>query len=142
MNTFLPYPNFRRSAQVLDRQRLGKQRVEASQILDVLGGRKSGWSRHPAVLMWMGYVGALRVYYNCMLEEWAERGYRNIKLQPVTQDCFRVPQWLGDEALHASHRAALLAKNPEWYGQFGWIEEPKIQYVWPGRSHGLEGSAR
>jgi len=29
MQTFLPYPDFARSAAVLDRQRLGKQRLEA-----------------------------------------------------------------------------------------------------------------
>lgn len=33
VNTFLVDPDFRRSAQKLDRQRLGKQRVEAMQIL-------------------------------------------------------------------------------------------------------------
>ena len=33
MQTFLPYPDFARSAAVLDRQRLGKQRVEVLQIL-------------------------------------------------------------------------------------------------------------
>ena len=29
MQTFLPYSNFKKSAKCLDRQRLGKQRVEA-----------------------------------------------------------------------------------------------------------------
>jgi len=33
MQTFLPYPNFDASAAVLDDRRLGKQRVEAKQIL-------------------------------------------------------------------------------------------------------------
>lgn len=33
MQTFLPYPDFARSAACLDRQRLGKQRLEAFQIL-------------------------------------------------------------------------------------------------------------
>jgi len=32
MNTFLPYPDFVKSAQCLDYRRLGKQRVEAWQI--------------------------------------------------------------------------------------------------------------
>ena len=30
MQTFLPYPDFKRSAEALDRQRLGKQRSSAS----------------------------------------------------------------------------------------------------------------
>ena len=36
MQTFLPYPAFDLSAQVLDRQRLGKQRVETLQVLKAL----------------------------------------------------------------------------------------------------------
>lgn len=35
MITFLPYSDFQQSAQVLDRQRLGKQRLEAKQILEI-----------------------------------------------------------------------------------------------------------
>ena len=33
MQTFMPYPDYSESARCLDRQRLGKQRVEAFQIL-------------------------------------------------------------------------------------------------------------
>lgn len=33
MQTFLPYPDFCGTALVLDRKRLGKQRVEALQVL-------------------------------------------------------------------------------------------------------------
>ena len=33
MQTFLPYPDFARSARCLDNRRLGKQRVESYQIL-------------------------------------------------------------------------------------------------------------
>lgn len=36
IQTFLPYPNFNESARVLDDKRLGKQRVECLQILNVL----------------------------------------------------------------------------------------------------------
>ena len=36
MQTFLPYPDFVKSALVLDYRRLGKQRVEARQILDII----------------------------------------------------------------------------------------------------------
>lgn len=53
MQTFLPYASFTDNAQCLDRQRLGKQRVEAFQILKTLlyGG---GWQHHPVVRMWAG----------------------------------------------------------------------------------------
>lgn len=35
MQTFLPYPDFALSAKVLDNKRLGKQRLEAKQILEI-----------------------------------------------------------------------------------------------------------
>lgn len=37
MQTFLPYEDFNQSTAVLDRQRLGKQRVEALQLLKAIG---------------------------------------------------------------------------------------------------------
>lgn len=40
MQTFLPYPNFKASARVLDTKRLGKQRVENLQIMSALLGLK------------------------------------------------------------------------------------------------------
>jgi hypothetical protein len=36
MQTFLPYPNFKKSLQILDYRRLGKQRLEAYQIIRIL----------------------------------------------------------------------------------------------------------
>ena len=52
MQTFLPYANFEDSAKVLDWRRLGKQRVEADQILNIISGKteKLGWRNHPPVL--------------------------------------------------------------------------------------------
>ncbi len=52
MQTFLPYPDFKRSAKVLDYRRLGKQRVEALQILKALQVENYGWRNHPIVKMW------------------------------------------------------------------------------------------
>jgi hypothetical protein len=40
------------------------------------------------------------------------------------------PYWFGDTDFHSRHRAALLAKDPKWYGQFGWKEKPAIDYRW------------
>ena len=44
MQTFLPYESFRKSAEVLDWRRLGKQRVEGMQIINAIEGkpRKDG----------------------------------------------------------------------------------------------------
>ena len=74
MQTFLPFPDFQQSAAVLDRERLGKQRVEALQTLRALVIPEYGWQSHPAIRMWMGYVPALTMYGLAMVDEWTARG--------------------------------------------------------------------
>jgi hypothetical protein len=114
MQTFLPYPNYLESAKVLDRQRLGKQRVEAKQILQVLLGQSTAWQHHPAVKMWGGYTGQLAWYGKTMCIEWIRRGY-NDNLEQFfnlySDSNSTIPPWLGDDAFHSSHRAALLLKG-------------------------------
>lgn len=44
----------------------------------------------------------------------------------------KLPPWLGDDALHETHRSALLHKLPEHYSEYGWeIPDPKVDYLWP-----------
>ena len=129
MQTFLPYTNFQESAKVLDRARLGKQRVECKQIYEALT-RGSRWSNHPAVLMWAGYESCLINYWWHMCREWISRGYKDT-IMPELITIAEIPWWLGNEHFHASHRAALLAKMPDHYEQFGWVEKPVINYWWP-----------
>lgn len=150
MQTFLPYQNFNQSAKCLDRQRLGKQRVEAWQILQAITNEDYGWQNHPAVKMWAGYDCCLAVYGLNICHEWENRGYKDnlfgffyTYLYNFYSDDYIMnnylgefdmpykPSWLGNEDFHASHRSALLFKNYEWYSQFGWTEEPKYDYVWP-----------
>lgn len=133
MQTFLPLPSFKASAQALDYRRLGKQRVEAMQLLNVLTGAtaKVGWRNHPAARMWRGYEQALGAYMNEMIHEWVSRGYRNtMQLWPITGPII-MPPWFGDKAFHASHRSNLLRKAPSHYGAFNWPEGPDLPYVWP-----------
>lgn len=133
MQTFLPFADFAQSAAVLDYRRLGKQRLEARQILRTLEGRSRGWERHPAVRMWRGWEPALRLYYNVIVIEWVGRGYRNtMPLERVGAGgaAVAMPWWIGDERLHASHRANLKRKDAGWYAQFA--EEPREGYWWPG----------
>ncbi len=130
MQTFLPYGDFTASVRCLDRLRLGKQRVEAAQILRILHGHSTGWKNHPAILMWVGYEAALAQYTNIVIDEWIRRGYRNTMVQYHVMDV-RYPWWFGLNEFHASHRARLLDKLPEHYCQFGWIEQPSTEYWWP-----------
>lgn len=125
MQTFLPYPDFEESARVLDRQRLGKQRVEAMQLL------AGQWPNHPASKMWREYHAALSQYQRAIILEWVRRGYKNTMAIPDAVTDFPLPPWLGDERVHSSHRANLLRKDPEWYGRYGWTEAPATGYYWP-----------
>lgn len=132
MQTFLPYEKFGPSLRCLDKRRLGKQRVEAMQILKALSDPDYGWQNHPAVKMWRGYSSALTLYYNESLVAFEEAGGHNIKLQmKAVWYPIAVPLWLGDERVHSTHRANLLRKDPTHYGQFGWIEKPLTGYYWP-----------
>jgi hypothetical protein len=147
MQTFLPYENFRYSARALDTRRLGKQRVEAKQILIALGvsvGEHTGnamsrWRRHPAVLMWKGHEFWLAQYATECCIEWRIRGCRD-SLMPQFQDAQKTkerapyPSWLGMPEFHASHRSNLLRKYPEHYSRFGWAEPDDLEYVWPSQA--------
>jgi Pyrimidine dimer DNA glycosylase len=137
MNTFLPYADFAASAQTLDRQRLGKQRVENLQIMKVLihGG---GWSNHPAVKMWRGYESGLMAYQLAIVTEWCDRGYQDTCLRK-TWDMFVAwrepsnpkPHWLGDYDFHRSHQSNLVRKDPQHYGPLFPGVPPYLAYVWP-----------
>jgi hypothetical protein len=138
MQTFLPYSDYAQSARVLDRQRLGKQRVETLQLLkaNLDPAASRGWVNHPAAKMWRSYELNLIAYGVAMCDEWLRRGYRDTCRDKILSYADRAayrgaPAWLGDEAFHASHRANLLRKDPDFYGQFGWTENPEDPYIWP-----------
>jgi len=144
MQTFLPLSNFSETARCLDFKRLGKQRVEAWQILQALENPKYGWQNHPAKKMWEGHNRLLCLYGLAICDEWISRMFRDslrvkfyselVRLDDLWFDgkySEKYPEWLGEEKLHSSHRAALLAKNYNYYKQFKWSEEPIINYYWP-----------
>jgi len=150
MQTFLPVKSFVRSMEILDNKRLGKQRVEAGQILEILLNKPvlpnsmqsvvpfdrtfGAWSRHPAVMMWSGHEEWLKLYLACAVGEWCSRGYTNRIIAPsYNTDSQDYPEWLGFEPFHYSHRCNLTRKDPPYYRQF-WKDEiidPSIQYFWP-----------
>lgn len=132
MQTFLPYPDFKKSVEVLDYKRLGKQRVETFQVLNILLGRTAtkGWINHPVTKMWKGYEAALQTYQNYTISEWIKRGYKNnMQFENILIEV-RMPFWFGDERLHKSHRSNLLRKDWEYYSQH-FKEDPNLPYFWP-----------
>jgi hypothetical protein len=145
VQTFLPHEDFARSAEALDDRRLGKQRVEVLQILRALHLDGYGWRSHPAVTMWRGHTPALVCYGFAVIEAWVARGFADTTARPIAEfvhpDRPRtqqeldaaglMPPWLGWAPLHASHRAALVRKDPERYGtMFPGVPED-LPYTWP-----------
>jgi len=132
MQTFLPYSDFTLSAQSLDSKRLGKQRVEAKQILDVLYGRSTGWRFHPAVRMWVGFEKALEFYFDEISKEWISRGYVHNMCLFNNKSGFNLPPWIGEKRFHLSHQSNLIRKFPEHYRPiFGYNIPNDLPYYWP-----------
>jgi hypothetical protein len=151
VQTFLPHPDFAETARALDQRRLGKQRVEVLQIVRALTRPSYGWKHHPAVLMWQGYEEALGAYGLAIVREWRAGGRADtceasiladlaaaaVAVPPRGQAALAaaglLPPWLGDEALHRSHRSALLRKDPAHYRPLFGDEPDDLDYVWPVR---------
>lgn len=133
MQTFLPYPDFIQSVKVLDYRRLGKQRVETFQVLNILLDRTptKGWRNHPVTKMWTGYEEALKLYQNFTILEWIDRGYKNtMKFEHIDHSSLKYPEWFGKEEFHKSHRSNLLRKDYEYYSQY--FDDPAdLEYYWP-----------
>ncbi|CAA9425849.1 MAG: hypothetical protein AVDCRST_MAG35-2233, partial [uncultured Quadrisphaera sp.] len=146
MQTFLPYASFQRSAEVLDQARLGKQRVEVLQVLRALELPDYGWANHPAVVMWRGRTPALVAYGLACVRAWTARGHADSTAALITEfapdaagldqealgRAGLLPSWVGNGALHLSHRSALVRKDPARYrGVFGDVPDD-LPYLWPG----------
>ena len=107
-----------------------------------------GWKRHPAVRMRAGYTEGIAAYGMATCLEWISRGRRHggghdrrrprrgrTPVRPPHQhELARVrglPEWIGDERVHASHRAALVRKDPVFYGTLFPDADPELPYCWP-----------
>lgn len=138
MQTFLTDPNnYHKTAASLDRQRLGKQRVEVLQILNALTTPGYGWQNHPAVRMWRGFEQRLVDYGLVICSEWMNRGYRDTCLGKIADfrdpDCGEPlvpPPWV-TPALCQSHQSNLIRKDPAHYGPLFPGVPDNLPYIWP-----------
>jgi hypothetical protein len=157
VQTFLPYPDFAATAAVLDRRRLGKQRVEALQVLRGLIVPGYGWRHHPAVRMWTGYEEALVRYGLEICRRWTDGGRRDTCAASLTADfalhhpgaavrsqtelgaAGALPSWLGDPAFHLSHQSALVTRAPDHYRPLFPDAPAGLPYVWPPSDQEVRG---
>ncbi|MEM3589238.1 MAG: pyrimidine dimer DNA glycosylase/endonuclease V [Nitrososphaerota archaeon] len=138
MQVFRPYIDWKRSAQVLDNKRLGKQRVEAKQVMIVIlrkmgliNDGKRGWLNHPVVLMYYNngkpYFYDLVNYFNACVEEWRHRNMESkISLADIEELIKKVKSAEGHPLTHKheiEYRRVLILKNPEHYLKVFPIEE-------------------
>ncbi|MCV7300118.1 MSMEG_6728 family protein [Mycobacterium barrassiae] len=149
MQTFLPYADFTRTADMLDARRLGKQRVETIQVLRALTVPGYGWRHHPAAAMWAGYEEALVRYGLDICAAWCASGRADTcagtlvadltshtglgtpRRQDELDKAGELPSWLGDEQFHRSHQSALLRKDPEHYRRHFRGVPDDLPYIWP-----------
>lgn len=158
MQTFLPYENFVMSAQVLDRQRLGKQRLEALECLNLILDKplaivfpdKKIWksdrhANHPCRWQWQGHPDWLAMYGMFICSEWIARGYVDNQLPiynllvnqfDLCPDDSNKPWWLGMEDYHASHRNNLVRKRPDIYAKEWPDADIEGSYIWPETREG------
>jgi hypothetical protein len=141
VNTFIPFSSFKKIAKCLDNKRLGKQRVEAQQILNAIerkrkGLKVTGWAHHPIVHMWYGYEQSLKRYVNTMIQEWIKRGFVNNMPLHKLSSIPPIPWFVKCQPINLSHQASLIRKNPEHYRKF--FKPPaeylKYKYIWLHRS--------
>jgi len=141
MQTFLPYESYWSSAESLDYKRLGKQRVEAKQILNALDGLSKGWVNHPVTKMWRGYEYSLAKYGLIVCKVWTDMGYKDsltpffrerMAREVLAGNTTSAPYWLGDRAIHISHQSNLIRKLPTYYEPiFGSHIRADLPYIYP-----------
>lgn len=142
MQTFLPFGSFMQTAECLDMRRLGKQRVEAKQILQcLLEEGSTGWSNHPIVLAWWGHEEALAVYGLYICSEWNRRGYRDtlfpwfqtyrLALRDGGSHMTEFPAWTKMSEVHMAYQRLLVWKQPEIYEEiFDFVQLKEPEFPW------------
>lgn len=123
---------------MLDNARLGKQRLEALQLLQILTDESinSPWRYHNTAKMWKGHEKDLCEYGKAMCDEWISRGYKDAQ-KPKFEEIEKLltlahrPIELTDE-IHKSHQSNLIRKKPEHYRPlFGNELTDNLPYIWP-----------
>jgi predicted DNA-binding transcriptional regulator AlpA len=139
MQTFMTHNNYVETAQSLDDKRLGKQRVEAYQILKALRGdydNTGAWVNHPATVMWRGNEYELALYGLTISVEWYERGFEDsmqdkfteFMIEHKSKNTESYPWWVTNDLLLTTHQSNLMRKDSSYYA----FDVPaNIPYVWP-----------
>ncbi|CAN5664174.1 hypothetical protein BH23THE1_BH23THE1_28390 [soil metagenome] len=80
----------------------------------------TGFRKHPAVCMWLGFEEALKDYINAHIETWIARGKNNtMRTYAVSEICAR-PAWTNSDAIINNFKSTLVDREirrhePAWY---------------------------
>lgn len=143
MQTFLPYPDYEKSAAALDYRRLGSQINEVQTIAGyLLEIHQGNYRTHPAVQAWEGCTMQLITFGLVCEDEWESRGYKRrtnrAKLEwmltcAAEDENTERPVWFGHEPLHLQYQGLLVFKDPSLYGPVfpGVTAVHPDDFVWP-----------
>lgn len=132
----MQHQNYELVAQELDDKRLGKQRVEAYQIVKALRGdyaNSGAWENHPATVMWRGHQYQLGLYGWHICKEWMARGHDDTVIQHFVDlmdnsSFTNMPWWVNNTILNLTHQSNLMRKDSSYYR---YNVPDNIPYVWP-----------
>lgn len=140
-NIFLISLDFSENAKCLDTKRLGKQITEAFQVYRYITGQGKMQGNPHVYKMWAGYEKCLLYYISALHDEWiyrfdsgkrgGKRVHKNgLEAEAIISDTsfydYKEPDWFKNESVLSAYRSALLYKNINHYGRFGWREEPAV----------------
>ena len=117
MQIFLPYKEPLETAKCLDKRRLWKQILEATQVYNLINGTaiKKAWINHPVVKMYKSHPLFLKYYILCLTE------YRNGNMENAYKmndlAIQNIPNFINDDFCN-QHKRRLYTKDSEKYKQF------------------------
>jgi hypothetical protein len=127
----LPYPDYTTTALHLDDVTLGFQIANCLKVLKYLD--KNGTFKHPLGEPWRGHASSLAMHGMILCEYWISRGQQDALGEEITQHLTKrpvPPKWLGDAAIHRSHKSHLLRIDLQHYRKF-WPKLPdNLPLVW------------
>ena len=164
MNIWLPYDNFYASAKCLSNVHLDELinsivlTLKAQRKVN-LKENQMHWMQNPTVKLWKCSTVALMFYGIIATDQRMDRGFespmadsflygyephiyayasslvvRKPTMIALQKEC-GLPNWFGQNKLHASHRAALLALDIAHYSKFGWPEKPALNIYYPKKEN-------
>lgn len=162
MKMYIPVPDFRKSAQILDRELLRQTALECATALRSLTGveklRDWSWKSRPGIEMWRTYECALYTYFSILNVEMVTRGMKPLLYPlPMIQNCKLVlPHWFGEHSFHVAQQSELIRteklrstvpgtgilvrkqgqKSPDYYRSLFPDVPDNIRFYWPKPAEG------